>query len=133
MNVHARVLQQRAHRCRYSVALHGLKHLQVRTSDDIDIRAEVPRFVCRGGLKLEAALEAFGISVAGRVALDAGVSTGGFTDCLLQHGAARVFGVDVGYGQVADKVCTMWHVVRAKVSFNLPAYAPRADIDMPAL
>ncbi len=57
------------------------------------------RYVCRAGYKLEAALEAFGVDVSGCVALDAGLSTGGFTDCLLQRGAARVYGVDVGYGQ----------------------------------
>lgn len=57
-------------------------------------------YVGRGGLKLEAALERFAIVVAGRCALDAGASTGGFTDCLLQHGAAHVYAVDVGHGQL---------------------------------
>ncbi|MEB3266048.1 MAG: TlyA family RNA methyltransferase [Cyanobacteriota bacterium] len=60
-----------------------------------------PRFVSRGGEKLLAALETFPITVAGRICLDGGISTGGFTDCLLQHGATRVYGVDVGYGQTA--------------------------------
>lgn len=58
-------------------------------------------YVSRGGLKLEKALDAFAIDPAGRVCLDAGASTGGFTDCLLQRGAARVYAVDVGYGQLA--------------------------------
>lgn len=58
-------------------------------------------YVSRGGHKLEAALRAFKIDVAGVVAIDVGASTGGFTDCLLQHGAAKVFAVDVGYGQLA--------------------------------
>jgi 23S rRNA (cytidine1920-2'-O)/16S rRNA (cytidine1409-2'-O)-methyltransferase len=58
-------------------------------------------YVSRGGHKLEAALRAFALDVAGLVALDVGASTGGFTDCLLQHGAAKVFAVDVGYGQLA--------------------------------
>lgn len=58
------------------------------------------RYVSRGGLKLEAAIEQFHIAVEGRVCLDAGASTGGFTDCLLQHGAARVYAVDVGAGQL---------------------------------
>ena len=58
------------------------------------------RFVSRGGEKLDYALERFGIDVAGLVALDAGASTGGFTDCLLQRGAERVYAVDVGYGQI---------------------------------
>ena len=60
-----------------------------------------PRFVSRGGDKLEAALTAFPMAVEGRVCLDGGISTGGFTDCLLQRGAARVYGIDVGYGQTA--------------------------------
>ncbi|MEB3193953.1 MAG: TlyA family RNA methyltransferase [Cyanobacteriota bacterium] len=60
-----------------------------------------PRFVSRGGDKLEAALQAFAIPLQGRVCLDAGLSTGGFSDCLLQRGARRIYGIDVGYGQVA--------------------------------
>jgi 23S rRNA (cytidine1920-2'-O)/16S rRNA (cytidine1409-2'-O)-methyltransferase len=59
------------------------------------------RYVSRGGYKLEAALRAFNLDVRGAIALDVGASTGGFTDCLLQHGAARVYAVDVGYGQLA--------------------------------
>ncbi len=59
------------------------------------------RYVSRGGYKLEAALQAFALDVQGGIALDVGASTGGFTDCLLQHGAARVYAVDVGYGQLA--------------------------------
>jgi 23S rRNA (cytidine1920-2'-O)/16S rRNA (cytidine1409-2'-O)-methyltransferase len=59
------------------------------------------RFVSRGGEKLDAALEAFGVHVAGMRALDAGASTGGFTDCLLQHGAREVVAADVAYGQLA--------------------------------
>jgi 23S rRNA (cytidine1920-2'-O)/16S rRNA (cytidine1409-2'-O)-methyltransferase len=58
------------------------------------------RFVSRGGEKLDAALTRFGVAVAGRRALDAGASTGGFTDCLLQRGAARVYAIDVGHGQL---------------------------------
>ncbi len=61
---------------------------------------ERPRFVSRGGDKLDAALETFGIDVVGRSALDVGASTGGFTDCLLQRGAARVIALDVGRGQL---------------------------------
>ncbi|MCR4404377.1 MAG: TlyA family RNA methyltransferase [Candidatus Acetothermia bacterium] len=60
-----------------------------------------PKYVSRGGLKLEHALRAFAIDVQGKVALDIGASTGGFTDCLLQHGASRVYAVDVGRGQLA--------------------------------
>lgn len=67
---------------------------------ELDIR-EGPRYVSRGGEKLEGALKGFDLDVTGVVALDAGASTGGFTDCLLQHGATKVYAVDVGYGQLA--------------------------------
>jgi 23S rRNA (cytidine1920-2'-O)/16S rRNA (cytidine1409-2'-O)-methyltransferase len=67
----------------------------------IEVRPRRPRFVSRGGLKLEHALEAFAVEVQGRRVVDAGASTGGFTDCLLQRGAARVYAVDVGTGQLA--------------------------------
>ncbi|KAA8550516.1 hypothetical protein F0562_002200 [Nyssa sinensis] len=70
----------------------------------VEIMAEVPKYVCRAGYKLEAAIEQLGVDVVGKVALDSGLSTGGFTDCLLQYGASFVYGVDVGYGQVADKI-----------------------------
>lgn len=63
-----------------------------------------PRFVGRGGEKLQAALDGFGIAVGGRLALDAGSSTGGFTDCLLQAGAARVVAVDVGRAQLHERL-----------------------------
>ena len=69
------------------------------------------RYVGRGGLKLEAALEQFGIDVSGLCALDIGASTGGFTDCLLQHGAKRVFAVDSGENQLAQKLLTDERVV----------------------
>jgi 23S rRNA (cytidine1920-2'-O)/16S rRNA (cytidine1409-2'-O)-methyltransferase len=69
----------------------------VDTSASVEV-AQGPRFVSRGGEKLEAALEAFGIPVGGRTCADAGSSTGGFTDCLLQRGARRVFAIDVGKG-----------------------------------
>jgi 23S rRNA (cytidine1920-2'-O)/16S rRNA (cytidine1409-2'-O)-methyltransferase len=70
-----------------------------------------PRFVSRGGEKLEAALNAFPLVLEGRVCLDGGISTGGFTDCLLQRGAARVYGIDVGYGQTAWSLRTDARVV----------------------
>jgi len=66
----------------------------------IDVAGPAHPFVSRGGVKLAAALDAFGIDPRGRVALDVGASTGGFTDCLLQRGAARVYAVDVGKGQL---------------------------------
>lgn len=68
------------------------------------LRQAAQRFVSRGGLKLEAALVAFGVDAAGRVAVDLGASTGGFTDCLLQRGASRVYAIDVGYNQLAWKL-----------------------------
>ncbi len=71
---------------------------------EIRIRGESGPYVSRGGLKLRGALDAFGIPVAGMSAVDIGASTGGFTDCLLQAGAAKVFAVDVGYGQLAWKL-----------------------------
>ncbi|KAJ6842511.1 uncharacterized protein M6B38_301510 [Iris pallida] len=70
----------------------------------VEIKADIPKYVCRAGFKLEAAIEQLGVDVVGKVALDSGLSTGGFTDCLLQHGASFVYGVDVGYGQVSDKI-----------------------------
>lgn len=70
----------------------------------IRIRSEVNPYVSRGGLKLRRALDFFGLSVSGCSAIDVGASTGGFTDCLLQAGAARVCAVDVGYGQLAHKL-----------------------------
>jgi 23S rRNA (cytidine1920-2'-O)/16S rRNA (cytidine1409-2'-O)-methyltransferase len=62
------------------------------------------RYVSRGGLKLERAIEYWGIDLAGRACCDVGASTGGFTDCMLQHGAASVLAVDTGYGQIAHKL-----------------------------
>jgi 23S rRNA (cytidine1920-2'-O)/16S rRNA (cytidine1409-2'-O)-methyltransferase len=70
---------------------------------DISLRAAMP-FVSRGGLKLAHALDAFSVRVNGRICLDAGASTGGFSDCLLQRGAARIYAVDVGYGQLDWKL-----------------------------
>ncbi len=63
-----------------------------------------PKFVSRAGFKLEKALEHFNIDPRGLIAMDAGISTGGFTDCLLQKGAQKVYGIDVGYGQVSEKI-----------------------------
>jgi 23S rRNA (cytidine1920-2'-O)/16S rRNA (cytidine1409-2'-O)-methyltransferase len=63
-----------------------------------------PRYVGRGGLKLEAALKHWQIDLAGRFCVDVGASTGGFTDCMLQHGAARVLAIDTGYGQIAQSL-----------------------------
>src|SRR5882757_4405166 len=70
----------------------------------LEVRGQPHPYVSRGGLKLEKALDHFAIPVAGRVALDVGASTGGFTDCLLQRGAAKVYAVDVGTNQLAWKL-----------------------------
>jgi 23S rRNA (cytidine1920-2'-O)/16S rRNA (cytidine1409-2'-O)-methyltransferase len=77
----------------------------LRPSQLVELEADLivdpgPRFVSRGGIKLDNALAALGIDVSGRDCLDVGASTGGFTDCLLQHGAAHVAALDVGYGQI---------------------------------
>lgn len=72
----------------------------VDPNDDIRIKGETPRYASRGGLKLEAALREFKINPEGKNCLDVGASTGGFTDCLLQHGAARVWAIDVGHNQI---------------------------------
>jgi len=77
---------------------------QVVQQSAVRLLGEDLKYVSRGGLKLERALEHWRIDVAGRICLDIGASTGGFTDCLLQHGAARVIAVDTGYGQIDLKL-----------------------------
>ncbi len=79
--------------------------MRLQSDTNLTIRAQ-PRFVSRGGEKLQAAIDQFNLHevVCGSVAVDVGASTGGFTDCLLQNGAARVIAVDVGYGQLAWKL-----------------------------
>lgn len=76
----------------------------VRADQELRLRDAAPKYVSRGGLKLEAALDAFQVDPRGRSAADLGASTGGFTDCLLQRGAARVYAIDVGYNQLAWKL-----------------------------
>jgi 23S rRNA (cytidine1920-2'-O)/16S rRNA (cytidine1409-2'-O)-methyltransferase len=76
----------------------------VHPADALHVAGDGPRFVSRGGVKLAAAIERFRVDVQGKRALDAGASTGGFTDCLLQCGAAHVVAVDVGYGQLHDRL-----------------------------
>ncbi len=77
-----------------------------QVSDEVQLTFDIeePKFVGRGGFKLEKALDEFNIDVADLTALDAGISTGGFTDCLLQRGVKKVYGVDVGYGQVHERL-----------------------------
>ncbi len=93
----------------------------------IEIAGEGLRYVSRGGLKLEHALDHFAIDVSGLVALDVGASTGGFTDCLLQRGARRVYAVDVGYGQLDWKLRRDDRVVvieRANIRYLEPERLP---------
>lgn len=77
---------------------------KVETDDEIEIKGKKLPYVSRGGLKLEKALKEFSVVPAGREVIDIGASTGGFTDCLLQQGASKVYAIDVGYGQLAWKL-----------------------------
>ncbi|HVS74161.1 MAG TPA: TlyA family RNA methyltransferase [Candidatus Acidoferrales bacterium] len=84
----------------------------VASNARLEVHSRLQKYASRAGLKLEGALEDFGISPVGRVCLDVGSSTGGFTDCLLQHGAARVYAVDVTVNQLAWKLQQDPRVVR---------------------
>ncbi len=77
---------------------------QIEVDDIVTLDVEEQKYVSRGGFKLEAALKHFKLDVTGLVAMDAGISTGGFTDCLLQNGVKKVYGIDVGQGQVHEKM-----------------------------
>ncbi|MCU0558089.1 MAG: TlyA family RNA methyltransferase [Desulfobacterales bacterium] len=95
----------------------------------LKLKGEALAYVSRGGLKLEAALEALDLKVAGKCCLDVGASTGGFTDCLLQRGARRVYAVDVGYGQLAWKLRGDPRVVvieRSNIRYLPPDRIPEA-------
>lgn len=94
----------------------------VKDHEQIVLR-QPQKFVSRGGLKLEGALEHFGIDVTGMTALDVGASTGGFTDCLLQRGASKVFAFDVGTNQLAWKIRSDPRVV-SREQFNLRHMTP---------
>jgi 23S rRNA (cytidine1920-2'-O)/16S rRNA (cytidine1409-2'-O)-methyltransferase len=101
---------------------------------DIHLKDRMP-FVGRGGLKLEHALKEFGISISGLVCLDVGASTGGFTDCLLQHGAERVYALDVGHGQIdyslrRDERVIVMEKVNAHYPFELPGKVGLATVDV---
>ena len=96
--------------------------------------AAAPKYVSRGGHKLERALDAFGLDVSGLVAVDIGASTGGFTDCLLQRGALRVYAVDVGYGQLdwrlrSDPRVVVMDRTNARYLTSLPEPVDLATID----
>jgi len=104
---------------------------QVAVDAPLSVRSR-GRFVSRGGDKLDAALERFAIDVADAACLDAGCSTGGFTDCLLQRGAARVYAVDVGYGQFAWSLRTDARVVLMERT-NIRSVDPAALDPRPAI
>ncbi len=76
----------------------------IKTDDIIEVRGNTLKYVSRGGLKLEKAMESFPIALSGKLCMDIGASTGGFTDCMLQNGAVKVYSIDVGYGQLAWKL-----------------------------
>ena len=94
----------------------------------LEVRGRLP-YVSRGGLKLAGALDTFGLAVEGKIALDVGASTGGFTDCLLQRGARHVIAVDVGRGQLhhrlrQDSRVTVMEKVNARYPYEMPDAAP---------
>lgn len=97
------------------VYLNGQKELKagatVKPDDEIEVRGSRNPFVSRGGLKLQKAAEKFDIDLADCICMDIGASTGGFTDCMLAHGAKKVYSIDVGYGQLAWKLRTDERVV----------------------
>ena len=90
------------------VYVNGQKEDKAGTSFEetvqIEVRGSTLKYVSRGGLKLEKAMSHFGVELAGKVCMDVGASTGGFTDCMLQNGAVKVYAVDVGHGQLAWKL-----------------------------
>lgn len=83
----------------------------VKADDVIEVRGESLKYVSRGGLKLEKAVEVFSLDLTGNICADIGASTGGFTDCMLQNGAKKVYSIDVGYGQLAWKLRTDSRVI----------------------
>lgn len=110
---------------------------KVPMESDVFIKDFDKKYVGRGGYKLEAALDAFGLDVSDIVAIDAGASTGGFTDCLIQRGAKRVYSVDVGYGQLAGKLRVDSRVVNLervnlsdakKYTLNMPPVLATLDL-----
>ena len=120
------------------VLVNGEPVIRQAASVPEDARIELarpPRFVGRGGEKLEHALRAFALGVRGDVAMDVGASTGGFTDCLLQHGAKRVYAVDVGYGQLdyrlrEDPSVTVLERTNIRELSGLPEAPDLATIDV---
>ena len=105
---------------------------KVPVDAEIRLKSEALPYVSRGGLKLRKALEEFSIDVTGLIAVDVGSSTGGFTDCLLQGGASRVYAIDVGYGQLAWKLQIDPRVVSMERT-NIRYVTPAQLADVPDL
>ncbi|MCH5323661.1 MAG: TlyA family RNA methyltransferase [Eubacterium sp.] len=99
----------------------------VSDSDNINIEGDLPKYVSRGGLKLEKAIERFNIDLGGKSCIDIGASTGGFTDCMLQHGADRVYAVDVGTAQLDEKLKSDKRVISMEKTDIRNAELPQAD------
>lgn len=103
--------------------------MDVPLEAEVEVRGNVCPYVSRGGLKLEKALRDFGVDPTGYVCSDSGASTGGFTDCLLQQGASKVFAIDVGYGQLAWKIRSDPRVVvmeRTNIRYVTPGGSRRS-------
>ncbi len=99
---------------------------ELKEGDVLEVRGKTLQYVSRGGLKLEKAMQEFPIILEGKICMDVGASTGGFTDCMLQNGATKVYSVDVGYGQLAWKLRTDERVVNLeRTNFR---YATREQI-----
>lgn len=124
-----------------TVYVDGRKEDKAGTKLPADIKIEVRggqmKYVSRGGYKLEKAIEEFGISLEGKTCMDIGASTGGFTDCMLQNGAAKVYAIDVGYGQFAWKlrndprvVCLEKTNMRYVTHEQVPDEADFASVDV---
>ncbi len=123
------------------VYVNGQKEIKagrdIKPQDVIEVRGSTLKYVSRGGLKLEKAVSAFGLSLDGKICMDIGASTGGFTDCMLQNGAKKVYSIDVGYGQLAWKLRSDERVVNLeRTNFryvthdNIPDEPDFASVDV---
>ncbi|MGN1081891.1 MAG: TlyA family RNA methyltransferase, partial [Acutalibacteraceae bacterium] len=111
--------------------------MQIKETDAVEMRGDKMKYVSRGGLKLEKAMQKFGVLLENKICADIGASTGGFTDCMLQNGALKVYSVDVGYGQLAWKLRTDERVVnlertnfRYVTSEQIPDLLDFASVDV---
>ena len=123
------------------VYVNGQKEDKAGTTFDetapIEVRGNTLKYVSRGGLKLEKAMTHFGVELKGKICMDVGASTGGFTDCMLQNGAVKVYSVDVGHGQLAWKlrndervVCMEKTNIRYVTHENIPDEIGFSSIDV---